>query len=84
MKILNLNILHFWLGVGKEMKTYHVLSQIKYSVIRLIAEKVMLMNKQLPPDKKIINLTMGQNYIGNPTVVIKRIEMLYRLSLIHI
>ncbi len=78
MKILNLNILHFWLGVGKEMKTYHVLSQIKYSVIRLIAEKVMLMNKQLPPDKKIINLTMGQNYIGNPTVVIKRIEMLYR------
>jgi len=59
------------------MKTYAVLSEIKYSIIRAIAEKVIDLNRKLPPEERIINLTMGQNYIGDPTLVIKHIGKLY-------
>lgn len=59
------------------MKIYGPLAEIKYSIIRAIAEKVSLINRGLPPEKQIINLTMGQNYIGDPTPVIKRISWLY-------
>lgn len=55
---------------------YEPLENIKYSIIRAIAEKVALENKHLPPDKQIINLTMGQNFIGDPTPVIKKINIL--------
>lgn len=60
------------------MKIYRPLTEIKYSIIRAIAEKVSSINRSLPPEKQIINLTMGQNYIGDPTPVIKRICWLYK------
>jgi len=60
------------------MKIYKPLAEIKYSIIRAIAEKVSLVNRNLPPEKQIINLTMGQNYIGDPTPIIKRISWLYK------
>ncbi len=58
------------------MKIYGVLHEIKYSIIRAIAERVVELNRKLPPEKRIINLTMGQNYIGNTSFVLERIGML--------
>jgi len=58
------------------MRIYSVLPQIKYSKIREIAEKVAMKNRMLPPEERVINLTMGQNFIGDPTPVIKKIGII--------
>ncbi len=59
------------------MRVYSVLPQIRYSKIREIAEKVAMKNRLLPPEERVINLTMGQNFIGDPTPVIKKIGLLF-------
>jgi len=60
------------------MKIFEKLSEIKYSKIRQIAEKVLEINRKLPLGERIINLTMGQNYIGNPTPIIRKLSFLYK------
>ena len=67
---------NFFKRLGRLMKIYGVLHEIKYSIIRAIAERVVELNRKLPPEKRIINLTMGQNYIGNTSFVLERIGML--------
>ncbi|NIQ07309.1 MAG: pyridoxal phosphate-dependent aminotransferase [Candidatus Korarchaeota archaeon] len=47
---------------------------VKYSQIREIAEKVVEINKTLPEGEKVINLSLGQNFIGNPQPIFERID----------
>lgn len=49
-------------------------SDVKYSKIREIAEKVDKKNKDLPEGEKVINLSIGQNFIGNPQPVFEKID----------
>lgn len=58
------------------MRVYSVLPQIRYSIIREISEKVATINRLQPPEQRVIDLTMGQNLIGDPTNIFKRIKFL--------
>ncbi|MCR8473489.1 MAG: pyridoxal phosphate-dependent aminotransferase [Candidatus Korarchaeota archaeon] len=58
------------------MRVYSVLPQIRYSIIRSISEKVAAINKSLPSEQQVIDLTMGQNMIGDPTCIFRKIAFL--------
>ncbi len=57
-------------------RNYSYFADIPYSIIREISEKVIEINKSLPEDRKVIDLSLGQNFLGDPSVIIQNIKWL--------
>ncbi|MHA1615932.1 MAG: pyridoxal phosphate-dependent aminotransferase [Candidatus Njordarchaeales archaeon] len=58
-------------------KKYSSFANIPYSIIRQIAEKVLDINRKAKSEKeKVIDLTMGQNFLGNPRILFEAIKWL--------
>ncbi len=57
-------------------RDYSYFANIPYSIIREISEKVLEINKRSSEDNKVIDLSLGQNFLGDPSVILRAIKWL--------
>lgn len=57
-------------------RNYSYFADIPYSIIREINEKVTEINKNLSEDNKVIDLSLGQNFLGDPSIILREIKWL--------
>jgi len=57
-------------------RNYSYFANIPYSIIREISEKVIEINKNLSEDNKVIDLSLGQNFLGDPSIILREIKWL--------
>ena len=62
-------------GVFMSSRVFSYFADIPYSIIREIAERVIKINKTIKnPDEKVIDLSLGQNFLGNPNIILGKIN----------
>lgn len=61
-------------------RNYSYFADIPYSIIREISEKVLEINKRALENKKVIDLSLGQNFLGDPSIILREITWLNESS----